>query len=181
MLATNALETICGAWGSTYLVNAKGFLPEEGALGLTIYYAGLTMGRFLSGLISEKIKTWNRIWIGCGIVAASVFMILLPLPGMVSVASLFLMGLGNGSIYPNLMHLTPHNFGKEISQSVMGSQIAFAYMGAVLAPLLTGLVTGLWGIQSYPILLAVIYAGMVLSLCHFVSLLKKQKTYNKNI
>ena len=106
---------------------------------------------------------------------------LLPVHGAVTVVGLFLIGLGNGSIYPNMIHLTPHNFGKEASQSVMGSQIAFAYIGVMLAPPAVSLISGLLGIKIYPVLLAVLYVIMVIALKCFVNRLKKQNKYNANV
>ena len=181
MLATNAIEYACGTWGSTYLVNAKGFLPEHGALGLTIYYAGMALGRFLSGLVSSKVMTWNRIRLGIIILSGAVVIMLLPLPGTLSVIGLCLMGLGNGSIYPNLVHLTPYSFGKDVSQSIMGSQIAFAYLGVMMSPPLVGLMNSLFGIAVYPVLIAVIFVIMVIGLKHFTDLLKKQNMYHTDI
>ena len=181
MLATNALEYTCGTWASTYLVTVKGFPPETGALGLTVYYAGMALGRFVSGVISSKVKTWMRIWIGCGIVGAAVAVLLLPLEGGFAVAGLGLIGFGNGSIYPNLMHLTPHNFGKELSQNVMGSQIAFAYIGVMVAPPLVSLVSGTFGMSVYPVLIAVIAVVMAVALLVFARELKKQGKYHSEI
>ncbi len=181
MLATNAIEYACGVWGSTYLVTEKGFQAEHGALALTIYYIGMSVGRFLSGLLSAKIGTWKRICISSVILAPAVVIMLLPLPGVVSVVGLFLIGLGNGSVYPNMIHLTPHNFGKEVSQSVMGSQIAFAYIGVMLAPPAVSLISGLFGIGAYPVLLAVLYIIMITALMYFVKRLKKQNKYNPDV
>ena len=181
MLATNAIEYACGVWGSTYLVSEKGFEAEHGALALTVYYVGMSIGRFVSGLISNKISTWKRIGIGTFILAPAVAIMLLPLHGAVSVIGLFLIGLGNGSIYPNMIHLTPHNFGKEVSQSIMGSQIAFAYIGVMLAPPAVSLISGFFGIKIYPILLAVLYVVMVIALKCFVNRLKKQGKYDDNV
>lgn len=181
MLATNAIEYACGVWGSTYLVTEKGFDTEHGALALTIYYVGMSAGRFVSGLLSDKISTWKRIGIGTAILAPAVIIMLLPLPGTAAVAGLFFIGLGNGSIYPNMIHLTPHNFGKEVSQSIMGSQIAFAYIGVMLAPPLVSLISGLFGIGVYPVLLAVLYVIMVVALKCFINRLKKQNRYNKDV
>ena len=181
MLVTNAIEYACGVWGSTYLVEAKGFGTEHGAIALTIYYVGMSIGRFVSGLLADKISTWKRIGIGMVILAPAVAIMLLPLHGVVSVIGLFFIGLGNGSIYPNMIHLTPHNFGKEVSQSIMGSQIAFAYIGVMLAPPAVSLVSGLFGIKVYPILLALLYVTMVIVLKCFINRLKKQGKYNSNI
>ena len=181
MLATNALEYTCGTWASTYLVTVKGFSPEKGALGLTVYYVGMALGRFVSGLISEKVKTWKRIWIGCGIVGVAVVILFLPFNAGLAVVGLGLIGFGNGSVYPNLMHLTPHNFGKELSQAIMGSQIAFAYIGVMLAPPLVSLVCGLFGLQVYSVVIAVITVIMVISLLFFAAQLKKQGKYHPEI
>lgn len=181
MLATNAIEYACGVWGSTYLVEEKGFSAEYGALGLTVYYIGMSVGRFVSGLLADKISTWKRIGIGTVILAPAIAVMLFPLHGAVTVASLFLVGLGNGSIYPNMIHLTPHNFGKEVSQSIMGSQIAFAYIGVMLAPPMVSVVSGLLGIKVYPILLAILYTVMTIALKCFVNQMKKQGRYNRSI
>ncbi len=181
MLATNAIEYACGVWGSTYLVSEKGFEARHGALALTVYYVGMSVGRFVSGLLSDKISTWKRIGIGSAILAPAILLMLLPLHGAVTVAGLFLVGLGNGSIYPNMIHLTPHNFGKDVSQSIMGSQIAFAYIGVMLAPPAVSLISGLFGIKIYPVLLAVLYAIMVIALKCFVNRLKKQNKYDSNV
>ncbi len=181
MLVTNAIEYACGVWGSTYLVEEKCFEMKYGALALTVYYLGMSIGRFVSGLLANKIGTWKRIGMGCVVLAPAITIMLLPLPGFVAVIGLFLVGLGNGSIYPNMIHLTPHNFGKDVSQSIMGSQIAFAYMGVMLAPPTVSLVSGLFGIRIYPILLAVFYVMMVISLYRFVIKLKKQGRYDTKV
>ena len=181
MLATNAIEYACGVWGSTYLVEQKGFSAEHGALALTVYYIGMSAGRFVSGLISNKISTWKRIGTGSAILAPAIILMLLPLNGTVTVVGLFLVGLGNGSIYPNMIHLTPHNFGKEASQSIMGSQIAFAYIGVMLAPPMVSLISGLFGIKVYPVLLAVLYAIMIVAIRCFVNRLKKLNKYNTDV
>ena len=181
MLATNAIEYACGVWGSTYLVEQKGFSAEHGALALTVYYIGMSIGRFVSGLLSDKISTWKRIGIGSVILAPAIALMLLPLNGTFTVIGLFLVGLGNGSIYPNMIHLTPHNFGKEASQSIMGSQIAFAYIGVMLAPPMISIISGLFGIKVYPVVLAVLYVIMIIAIRCFVNRLKKQNRYNADV
>ena len=181
MLMTNAIEYACGVWGSTYLVKEKGFEIESGALALTIYYVGMSIGRFVSGLLANKVKTWKRIFIGSAILAPAIVIMLLPLGNTFAVLGLFLIGLGNGSIYPNMIHLTPHNFGKDVSQSIMGSQIAFAYIGVMLAPPMVSIISGVFGIKVYPVLLAILYIIMVVTIKCFVNRLKKQGRYSKDV
>ena len=181
IFTTNAIEFAVGYWLSTYLVKAKDVSLEKGAFAATLYYAGMALGRFLSGLISKKIKTWNRIGIGIVIVAFSVLILIIPLPGFFAIAGMFLIGFGNGSIYPNLIHLTPHNFGEEYSQSVTASEIAVAYLGVMITLPVSSLVIGLAGIKIYPVFLAVVAALMLWSLWYLTRLLKKQGKYNKEV
>ncbi len=138
--------------------------------------------------VFKSLNLFHRLYgyveqadIGAAILAPAITIMLLPLPGTVTVVGLFLVGLGNGSIYPNMIHLTPHNFGKEASQSVMGSQIAFAYIGVMLAPPMVSLISGLFGIKVYPVLLAVLYVIMIIALKCFINRLKKQNKYNANV
>ena len=181
MLSTNAIEYVCGVWGSFYLVQTKGLSAATGALALTLYYAGMALGRFTSGIISGKITTWKRIYIGCGLLAVAIVMLLVPGITTLSVAGLFMVGFGNGSIYPNFIHLTPYNFGKDISQAVMGSLIAMAYTGVMLAPPLFGLVNKIFSAHSFPVFTTVLYVIMVLAIFTFVKQLKKENRYKKEI
>lgn len=181
MLATNAIEYVCGVWGSYYLVETKGLTPADGALALTLYYAGMALGRFTSGLLANKISTWRRIYIGCGLLLAAIVMLLIPGSAVLSIAGLFTVGFGNGSIYPNFIHLTPYNFGKDISQAVMGSLIAMAYVGVMLAPPLFGLVNFLFRAGSFPIFTSVLYAIMIVSIFVFVRQVKEEGKYDREM
>jgi hypothetical protein len=63
----------------------------------------------------------------------------------------------------------------------MGSQIAFAYIGVMLAPPLVSLISGFFGIKVYPVLLAAFYVVMVVTLICFKANLKKQGRYNAEV
>ena len=168
MLATNGIECVCGSWCSTYLVETKGFTEDQGAMAMTVYYVGLTLGRFLSGAIAAKMKTWKRIYVSSAILAVAIVCLLVPKFAYISVAGIFLVGLGNSSIYPNFIFLTPYNFGKSVSQSVMGSQVALAFTGVVLFPPLFGVVVQMGGIYGFPVFMAVLFAIMMIAIWAFV-------------
>lgn len=38
-----AVEYICGAWGSTFLVNSRGMVVENAAKAITFYYMGMVL------------------------------------------------------------------------------------------------------------------------------------------
>lgn len=155
-----ALEYTCGSWGSTFLVQVKG-MSAAGAAGLvTFYYAGIAVGRFVSGLISERLSGWRLIRTGQGIVLVAILLLILPLPPAAAGLGMFGIGLGNGPIFPNLIHLTPLHFGRERSQEVMGTQMAASYLGIMLMPPLFGLLAQTIGAELFPYYLLAMLALM---------------------
>ncbi len=125
------------------------------------YYIGMTLGRFLSGILAAKMDSWDIILAGQCVLGAAVIVLLLPLQAWFSAAGLFLVGLGNGPLFPNFNYLTPRNFGEDVSQSVMGTQMASAYVGIMLAPALCGVLGQIFGMWIFPCYLVVVYVGML--------------------
>lgn len=172
-----ALEFICGTWGSTFLVNSRGMGVEQAAQMITFYYVGMAVGRFLSGLLATRLSSWRLIHIGQGVLCLAILLLLLPLPPMVAGMGLFLIGLGNGPIFPNLIHLTPANFGRDISQSVVGSQMAAAYIGIMVMPPLFGFLAQAAGTRVFPYFLLAMLAVMIGAMRLLIRHLKRQGRY----
>ena len=63
---------------------------------------------------------------------------------------LFAIGLGNGPVFPNMSHLTPIHFGKAVSQSFMGVELASAYSAFMVTPLLFSLIAQTVGVSLFP-------------------------------
>ena len=156
-----AIEFCCGIWGSTFLVEYKGVDPALASKIMTLYYIGIAVGRFLSGVLSVKISAKGLVVLGQGVIAAAVVFLFLPFSPAFSAIGLFLAGLGVSPIYPNLMHLTPQFFGRSVSQSVMGTQMAAACLGIMLTPALFGLLAQYIGLGVFPIYILVIFALLV--------------------
>lgn len=156
-----ALEYTCGTWGSTFLVNAKGAAADTAARMVTFYYVGLALGRFLSGVLAGRLHSRQLVKIGQMILLAAVASLFLPLPFAFCSVSLFFIGLGNGPIFPNMLHLTPELFGKDLSQAVIGAEMATSYIGVLLAPALFGLIAQYVTAALFPVYLLVLYALMI--------------------
>ena len=85
------------------------------------------------------------------LVALGVVLIVLPLPtNAVALAGLVIAGFGSAPVYPAIIHSTPTNFGRENSQSVIGIQMASAYLGVTLMPMLFGALSGWLGLWLLP-------------------------------
>lgn len=172
-----AIESVCLVWGSTYLVNAKGASPEYGAKLVTFYFAGLALGRFVSGFIVKKLSCEKIVYIGQALTFLAIVILVLSRNTATATIGLFLVGFGNGPLFPNMTQLTVEYFDKSISQSIIGTQMGFAYIAILLTPIVFGWVSNVCGIGVFPIYLAICFAVMITA----TALLKKrvQKKQNK--
>ena len=145
-----AAESTAGLWGSSYLVNYKGFSADDAARGISLFYGGITLGRLLTGFLTMKFN--NRILIRSGqiICIIGAIFLLAPLPTYFSLIGLILVGLGCAPIYPCMLHETPTRFGTSASQSIMGIQMAFAYIGSTFMPPILGFIASKTSIAIFP-------------------------------
>jgi hypothetical protein len=58
-----------------------------------------------------------------------------------------------------MLHETPNRFGKEVSQTIMGLQMTFAYMGETFLPLILGGLadrTSIIALPYFPVIYSII-------------------------
>lgn len=158
-LAYCAIEATLILWAATYLVEVRGVGAATAAAFASLYLLGITAGRFLSGFVADRVGDRRLIRYGTLLIAAGVLMVALPLDGeVVALAGLVLAGFGSAPIYPAIIHSTPHNFGREHSQSLIGIQMASAYLGVTLMPPLFGALSSWLGLGLLPLFLGVLVA-----------------------
>ena len=150
-----ALESTCMLWTSSYLIATRGVSPERAAAFASLFFIGITAGRFLAGFISNRLGDRTMIRLGTGILFFGVLLLLVPgLPEVVVLAGCVVMGLGCAPIYPSIIHATPYNFGSENSQAIIGVQMASAYTGSTFAPPLFGFLSTRMGLGLLPVYVA---------------------------
>lgn len=161
-----AFESTAGLWGSSFLVFSKGITAETAAKWVSLFYLGITIGRFLAGFLTMKLDNRTMIRIGEGIILFGVLLLFLPGGGISLQAGLLFIGIGCAPIYPSMIHETPRRFGKAISQSLMGMQMACAYIGSTFMPPLFGTIANATTFLLYP-------AALLLFLCMMIILSEK--------
>ena len=159
--AYSALEATAMQWASSYFTESKGVSTEIAAMLGSLFYIGITLGRFVSGFVSEKLGDRRLIRIGVCIIAAGIALLALPVGSdAVAIAGFLVAGFGCAPVYPCIIHSTPANFGAEHSQAVIGVEMAFAYIGTTFMPPLFGLIAQYADIAFLPLWLALF--GIVL-------------------
>lgn len=157
-----ALESTAGLWASSYLVRHRGINADTAARFASLFYLGITFGRFLCGFIAEKVGDKRLVRFGILTVMAGVVLVGLPVGSdFPALLGLVVIGLGCAPVYPSIIHATPANFGRENSQAIIGIQMASAYVGSTFMPPLFGAVAEHLNIGAYPFYL-MIFAALML-------------------
>lgn len=158
-----AVEQTAGMWASSYFVMKDGVSPQEAANLASLYYIGLTAGRFFSGFLTMRFDDTTMIRMGQGVMLTGIVVMLLPLGKTVTILGLLLMGLGCAPVYPCIIHSTPRYFGEENSQAVIGVQMASAYLGCLTMPSVFGLIANHISMSLLPVFLVLLLGLMVLA------------------
>lgn len=168
-----AAEATTMLWASSYLEGTRGISKDKAAAFGSLFFIGITVGRFLSGFISEKFGDNRMIRLGTGIALCGVCCIVIPNP-IVSMIGFIIIGLGCAPVYPCIIHSTPYNFGAENSQGIIGIQMASAYVGSTFMPPIFGLIANHISLQLMPIYLAAFFTLLLV----MISLTEKKCHHN---
>ncbi len=158
-----AAEATAMYWASTYFTEVKGISGDRAASFAALFYIGITLGRFASGFITERLGDRRMILLGTGVLACGIMILLIPVQSyMTAFAAFLVIGFGCAPIYPCIIHSTPANFGAENSGAIIGIQMASAYVGSTFIPPLFGLLGNAVGFSVMPVYLLAFFALMII-------------------
>ena len=170
-------EGTCFLWTSSFFDRTKDGLSKESIASLsTTIFGGLMLGRVLSGLVSEKFGDKKLIRIGLIVECIGIICVGIPIKTYIlAIIGYCLISIGMGPIYPSIQHLAPIYFGKEASTTVIGLQMAAAYVGTTFMPFIFGLIQSKTSMWAHPI-----YVG-VFAIFNFIFIEIEFKIGDKNI
>ena len=148
-------EATCFLWTSSYFAGTKEGISREMIASFgSLILGGLMLGRLIAGFVSNKFGDKKMIRIGIAVEAIGILLVLIPSSGYyIAVIGFLLIGTGMGPIYPAIQHMAPNNFGRRYSASVIGLQMASAYIGSTFMPTVFGLIQQNAGIGIMPVYL----------------------------
>ena len=168
-----AVEMTTGLWGASFLVQIHHIQNDIAARYSSLFFAGITIGRMLTGFITLKYSFKTIIRGGI----FSMFTGILLLSSGIQVlfiAGFLLIGLGCAPVFPGMIHETPERFGKIHAQTIIGIQMAFAYMGSTFSPAVFGFLAGNGFLPYFPGYL-LLFLVVLLGSTESINLLIKRK------
>jgi fucose permease len=143
-------EAGTGVWLGTLLIEGRGISKATAGIWISLFYAAITVGRFLCGFITRRFT--NRQMIRGGLITAIIGSGMLVLPGRaLMLPGIILIGLGCAPVFPCMVHETPQRFGDSQSGIIIGYQMGMAYLSGVLVVPLIGLLAGRVSLETIPI------------------------------
>lgn len=156
------LESLSGVWIASYFYIEKEVSYAVAALFTTTFYLALTIGRLLSGILSDRLSPNLLVRIGQGLMMVSGLLMFFNWSWVyLYFGIVFLFGLGAGPIYPNMMFMNAKVFEKNKLSKIMSLQMGIGYMGFGLLTPLAGLFFGKVSIVYYPVLITMMCLIMI--------------------
>ena len=159
-------EATCFLWTSSYFAGTRNGLSDSviASFGMLVFF-GLMIGRLISGVITNRFGDRKMIRYGIIVEIIGIAMVFLSAaPYQVIVAGFILIGIGMGPVFPGIQHMAPINFDKRYSASVIGLQMASAYVGSSFMPMVFGNIqerTGIGIMPAYLLIFAVLNFGFL--------------------
>jgi len=138
-------EFSTGVWTTSLLQTGRNWHADQAALMVTLYWASLTVGRFMIGLFSNRLRPIRILRIAIsGAIAGTILISLSSLipssfaSGLLTASGLLLTGFCLAPIYPTMMHDTPACIGRSHAVNLIGLQAAAANIGLTMVPGILG-------------------------------------------
>ena len=133
------VELMIGTWAFSHLRLA--FAAGDGAAGIgtAVYWGGITLGRFLIGLLGARLSA-HQLIVGNVVGAAAALGLLVAVPTLpLAVGALALVGLALANIFPAVVAVGGEVY-PQAAGTVSGTLIAAGGVGGAVFPWLTGVV-----------------------------------------
>jgi fucose permease len=152
------LELSVGAWGFSYLVQARALPESLASYAISGYWLGLTLGRFLISPIATRVgATTAAMMYAClaGITVAATLAWLSPTA--LACVALGLLGFFLGPVFPTTMAIAPQLTQARLVPTAIGVLNAASVVGGSALPWLAGTIaqdTGAWALLPFALALA---------------------------
>ena len=155
------IEASVGVWTATLLHERFDESASAAGVWAGLYWGAVGLGRVVIPVVFRRVPT-ARVVQGGAIAMLVAAMLMMPSISWLSKAGVILFGFGNAPMFPNLMTLTPHRYGREVAIHTIGFQVSAATAGVAIIPSIAGVVADSTSLTAIPIIIAALAAVVVL-------------------
>jgi fucose permease len=139
-------EATAGVWSYSVLTQARGVPAATAGFWVSLFWIGLTLGRF--GFVAEHAPMVTLLRASLVAIALGTALFALNLGAVATVVGLTTSGFAMAPIFPSLIAMTPARLGARHTGNAVGFQVAAAILGAAWLPSLVGVLVGRFGLEA---------------------------------
>ncbi len=156
-------EVSAGQWAYTLFTLGRGVDPATAGQWVALYWAGLTLGRFVAGAVAGRLSPRTLLWLGSLAATAGALLFGLVAAPWANASAMVLMGFALAPIFPALIGTTAERVGSLHAANAIGLQVGSASLGAAGIPWIVGLIATGAGVAAIgPAVVVVALAYMAL-------------------
>lgn len=153
------IEMGYGAWTATIMRERFDASAFEASIWAGVFWGTIAVGRIVWPMLSN-IPAARVVQFGAWfMVIGSAVMIVDSIWAMR--IGIVLFAFGSAPMFPNLMTLTPHRFGRETALHTIGYQVSAATISGAIVPSIAGIASELAGLVAIPVIFTVVAAGVI--------------------
>ena len=141
------VEVTVSGWAYSFLAQEAGAPPLLAGAGISIFWAGLAVGRLLLGPAVERVGYRPSLVAAAAVAGAMLLATVLPLDSLVAAALLGLSGLAMSVIFPTLVALASTLVPPGDTATATAVMLLSASAGTMSLPALAGLAAGWTGLR----------------------------------
>ncbi len=127
-----------GAWLFLYLRMAGALGPMLASSGVSLYWTGLVCGRAFGGRLGHRIALPQFTMLASSLSAAALLILIVaPTSGVLAASAIFLIGVGYGPVFPNMIAVGAAQFPAEVGR-MTSIVVAGGALGSIIAPWVMG-------------------------------------------
>jgi fucose permease len=131
-------ETGIGAWLFVYLRTSGALSESLASWGVSLYWAGLILGRLIGGRLARHIAAREFTMLASALSAAAlVVLIVAPTTRVLAAPMIVLIGFGYGPIFPNMIAVGAARFPSEVGR-MTSIVVAGGALGGIFVPWIMG-------------------------------------------
>ena len=173
LFCQSSFEAIINNWTTLFLADRLSIDANDALYALSLFVAGLTIMRLITGTVLRKINGLNIMFISFGLMIAGLILLKTSNSLTIAIIGLILLGAGIAGGFPIMLGIVGSRYSK-LSGTAFSFVLVIALIGNMLINYLAGIVAQHYGVQQV-VNVALVEVAVMIVLCLFI----RKMTLNK--
>ena len=166
LFCQSSFEAIINNWTTLFLADRLSIDANDALYALSLFVAGLTIMRLITGTVLRKMNGLNIMFISFGLMIAGLILLKTSNSLTIAIIGLILLGAGIAGGFPIMLGIVGSRYSK-LSGTAFSFVLVIALIGNMLINYLAGIVAQHYGVQQV-VNVALVEVAVMIVLCLFI-------------